>query len=162
MRRIFKNLVKASVCDISPRLAEISVRYKSKPGKRVKITNSNDAFCALYPLFNVDTIDFKEEFLLLLLNRANVILGWFKLSSGGTFGTVVDIKIIFMLALKTNACNLILCHNHPSKNLQPSEADIKITRKVQDAGKLLEIGVLDHLIIASDRSFFAFSDEGLL
>lgn len=162
MRKNFEKLVRASVCDKSPGLAEISVSYKSKPGERVKIMNSREAYKALYPLFNADTIDLKEEFLLLLLNRANIIIGWFKLSTGGTGGTIVDIKIIFMLALQANACNLILCHNHPSQNLSPSETDVKLTKKIVEAGSIFDIKILDHLIMVSNGSFFSFADEGII
>jgi len=162
MKKILKDLVEAGVCEIDPELAEIAVSYKSKPKQKVKILNAQDAFDVLYSLFNPETIEFREEFLLLLLNRANIVLGWFKLCSGGTTGTIVDVKIIFMLALQVNATNVILCHNHPSQNLNPSEADIKLTQKIKEAGNLFDIGVLDHLIISSNRSFYAFSQEGLM
>jgi DNA repair protein RadC len=110
----------------------------------------------------VNTIELKEDFLLLLLNKANNILGWFKLSSGGTSGTVVDVKIVFMLALQANASSIILCHNHPSQNIQPSEADIRLTNRIKEAGTLMDVKVLDHLIIASNGTYFTFADEGLL
>jgi DNA repair protein RadC len=154
--------IKPSRFERSPALAEVKVSYKCNLKEVVKITNSTDAFKLLYQLFDTDTIDLKEEFFLLLLNRANCALGWFKLSSGGTSYTAVDVKIIFILALLTNACNIILCHNHPSKNLKPSEMDISLTKKVKEAGKLLDITVLDHLIITSDGTYFDFADEGLL
>ena len=162
MEKRAKNVIELSNFEKSPELAEISVSYKSKLRSFIKISNSKDAFNILYPLFDLNTIEIKEEFLLLLLNRANHFLGWFKLSSGGTSGTVVDVKLVFMLALQTNACNLILCHNHPSQNIQPSEADKKLTNQIKEAGKLLEINVLDHLIIASNGTYFTFADEGLL
>lgn len=146
----------------SSELAEIFVGYHSKSKSDTKILSSRDAFEALYPLFDANTIELKEEFFLLFLNRANKILGWFKLSSGGTFGTVVDVKLILILALQTNASHIVLCHNHPSRNLKPSEADIRITKRVVEASNLFEIKVLDHLIIAADGTYFAFADEGLL
>lgn len=162
MKKGVENAIDLSTFEKSPELAEISVSYKTKMRGFVKISNSQDAFKILYPLFDINTIEFKEEFLLLLLNRANNILGWFKLSSGGTSGTVVDVKIVFMLALLTNASSIILSHNHPSQNIQPSEADIKLTNQIKEAGKLLGISVLDHLIIASNGTYFTFADEGLL
>jgi len=146
----------------SSELAEVKVSYRQNLKNIVKISNPKDSFNILFHLFDFNTIEFREEFFLLLLNRANFCLGWFKLSSGGTSGTVVDVKIIFMLALLTNASNIILCHNHPSQNIRPSEADIVMTNQIKDAGQLLGITVLDHLIIASDGSYFAFTTGGLL
>lgn len=102
-----------------------------------------------------------EEFLVLCLNRANRILGWAKISQGGMSGTVADPKVIFQVGLKSNACSLILAHNHPSGNLQPSEADIQLTRKLKDAGVLLDLPILDHLILTSE-GYYSFADEGLL
>jgi len=162
MNKRVKNAINQSNLEKSPELAEISVSYKTKIKRRIKITNSKDAFYILYPLFDVNTIELKEEFILLLLNRANHILGWFKLSSGGTNGTVVDVKLVFMLALNANSENLILCHNHPSNNIKPSDADIKLTNQIKEAGKLMDINVLDHLIIASNGTYFDFADEGLM
>lgn len=153
---------KPSNFERSPELAEIKVSYKCKLKDVVRITNSKEAFNVLYHLFDNNTIELKEEFFLLLLNRANYVLGWFKLSSGGTSSTVVDVKIIFILALRTNASSIILSHNHPSKNLKPSETDISLTNKIKEAGKLLDISVLDHLIITADGRYFTFADEGLL
>lgn len=146
----------------SPELAEIMVSYKSRRKDIVKITGSHDAFVVLYPLFDTNTIGLREEFLILLLNRANNVLGWFKLSFGGTTSTVVDPKIIFMLALKTNACSIILCHNHPSGNLKPSDTDISITNRIKEAAKLLEMSLLDHLIISPEGSYYSFANERIL
>ena len=162
METNMKNVIEASTIEKSPGLAEVFVSYKTKSSNKTKILNSRDAFNALYTLFDTNTIELKEDFILLLLNRANNILGWFRLSSGGTGGTVVDIKIVFMLALQTNANSIILCHNHPSQNIQPSEADITLTKRMKEAGSLLDIKVLDHLIIASGGAYFTFADEGLL
>jgi len=162
MEKSIKSFNKLRSFEKSPELAEIRVSYTPHFRKLIKISNSEDSFNVLFPLFDTNTIEFKEEFFLLILNKANNFLGWFKLSSGGTSGTVVDVKIVFMLALLTNASSVILCHNHPSGNLQPSEADIKLTNQIKEAGKLLGISVLDHLIIASNGTYFTFADEGLL
>jgi DNA repair protein RadC len=156
------NAIKSKTFEKSPMLAEIKVSYKTKSGEAVRISSSKDAFNVLFKLFDMNIIDLKEEFFLLLLNRANHVLGWFKLSSGGTTGTVVDVKIIFTLALQVNAHGIILCHNHPSRNLKPSDTDISLTKKVKEAGKLFDITLLDHLIIASDGTYFTFADEGLI
>ena len=102
-----------------------------------------------------------EEFWVLLLNRSNRLIKKKKVSEGGVSGTVADPKIIFKLALDELASGLILAHNHPSKNLKPSESDISLTKKMKEAGKLLEIAVLDHIIVAGQQ-YFSFTDEGLI
>ena len=99
--------------------------------------------------------------MVLCLNRANRVLGWAKINQGGLSGTVSDPKVIFQVALKSNACSLIIAHNHPSGNLRPSEADILLTRKLKEAGLMLDLPVLDHLIVSSE-GFYSFADEGLL
>jgi DNA repair protein RadC len=102
-----------------------------------------------------------EEFWILLLNRANKILKKVMISEGGVAGTVADPKRIFKVAIENNASAMVLCHNHPSGNLKPSEADIKLTKKLKEAGVLLEINIIDHIIICEER-YFSFADEGLL
>ena len=103
----------------------------------------------------------KEEFWILLLNRANNLIKKIRISEGGLTGTVADPKIIFKHALDSSASSIILAHNHPSNNLKPSQNDIDLTKKLVSAGKLLEISVLDHLIVGSD-TFYSFADEGLI
>jgi DNA repair protein RadC len=154
--------IKLNHFETSPELAEIKVSYKSKQKSKIKITNSMDVFNVLFPLYDKDTIEYQEQFFLLLLNRANKVIGWIKISTGGTTGTVVDPKIVFALALQTNACGIILSHNHPSGNLQPSESDVALTNKIISAGKFLDISLLDHLIISPDEKFYSFADDGNL
>ncbi len=102
-----------------------------------------------------------EEFWILLLNRSNKVLSRERISMGGVSGTVVDAKIIFKKALDQLASSIILCHNHPSGNLKPSQADLDITKKLKKAGEVLEISVLDHVIV-SENGFYSFADEGML
>jgi len=102
-----------------------------------------------------------EEFWLLILNRANLVIKKEMISRGGVSGTVVDTKIIFKVAIENYASSIIICHNHPSGNLKPSEADIRITKNIKEAGKLMEIPLLDHLIVA-ETGFYSFADEGML
>jgi len=102
-----------------------------------------------------------EEFWILLLNRANNVIERYQVSKGGITGTVVDPKLVFKKAIEVSASALVLCHNHPSGNRSPSEADMQLTRKIADAAKLLDMQVLDHIIVAGD-SFYSFSDEGRL
>jgi len=100
-----------------------------------------------------------EEFWVLFLNRANQLIGKEQISKGGMTGTVADPKIIFQHALQQKATGIILSHNHPSGNLKPSDADIRLTKNIVDAGRLLEISVLDHLII-TQKGYYSFADEG--
>lgn len=143
-------------------LSEISINYKpsTKVSELPKIISSKDAIKHFRDVWS-DRMQYVEETYALLLNRANKALGFSKISIGGTAGTVVDIKVIFQTALKSNASSIILCHNHPSGNLKPSEADIKITRSIKEAGKLMDIPLADHLII-TDESYYSFADEGMI
>ncbi len=102
-----------------------------------------------------------EEFWITLLNRANKVRHRFNISKGGITGTVIDVRLILKKALENNASSIVLCHNHPSGNIQPSDADIQITKKLKEAGKIMEIPVLDHLIV-TENGYFSFADEGLL
>lgn len=102
-----------------------------------------------------------EEFWILLLNRANKIIEPMRVSEGGLTGTVVDPRVIFRKAIEKNAVSLILCHNHPSGNTKPSEADLQITRKMKEAGKMIDIQVLDHIIV-SDSGYYSFAEEGII
>lgn len=102
-----------------------------------------------------------EEFWLLLLSRSNKLISKELISKGGLSGTLADPKIIFHIALQHQASSVILAHNHPSNNLKPSQQDIDLTKKLHSAGKILDIGVLDHLIITDD-GYFSFADEGIL
>lgn len=143
-------------------LAEIEIFYRNhvRASDMPKVCGSRDVEQQLRLIWSPH-MDRIEEFLVLCLNRANRILGWAKISQGGMSGTVADPKVIFQVALKSNACSIILAHNHPSGNAQPSEADILLTRKLKDAGVLLDLPVLDHLILTSE-GFYSFADEGLL
>lgn len=100
-----------------------------------------------------------EEFWILFLNRSNKVINRMKLSQGGVSGTVTDVRIVLKKAVECLASGIIVCHNHPSGNLNPSESDSKITRKIKEAGDLLEIQLLDHLII-TDRDYYSFADNG--
>ncbi|TAH40819.1 MAG: DNA repair protein [Bacteroidetes bacterium] len=148
---------------LSPNLAEISVSYSSKikASERRKISSSKDVEVILREIWTDSTIELREEFYILLLNRANQLLGWSKIATGGLTGTVCDPRIVFSIALKCLACSVILAHNHPSGNTQPSNSDIQLTKNLVAGGKLLEISVLDHLILTKD-SVYSFADEGII
>ncbi|MFO8236028.1 MAG: DNA repair protein RadC [Bacteroidales bacterium] len=126
---------------------------------RQKISSSIDVFERFAPKLQDLT---HEEFWVVYLNRANKVIFENRISKGGVAGTVIDVKIILKAALERKiASSLILCHNHPSGNINPSKADIQITNKLKDAAKLLDLQVLDHLIIGEDN-YFSFADEGYL
>jgi len=143
-------------------LAEIKVIYSTKVKFKdmPKITSSRDTEPIFRNIWN-PTLELREEFYILLLNRANKVLGWQCISQGGISGTCVDLRLIFSVALKCNACSVIMAHNHPSGNLNPSEADIKLTKQIKEAGKIMDIPILDHIILTSE-SYFSFADEGIM
>jgi DNA repair protein RadC len=125
---------------------------------KTKITCSQDIFDHIQP----HLMDLQhEEFWIILLNRANEVMRKMPVSSGGVAGTVADPKIIFKQALDHLASALILVHNHPSGNRTPSSADVALTRKMKEAGALLDLPILDHLIFAQTR-YYSFADEGAL
>ncbi len=144
-------------------VSEIQLLYypKFKISTRPTISSSRNAYEILKENWDDGKINFVEQFKVLLLNRANRVLGIFEASTGGVSGTVADPKTIFAAALKANASSIILSHNHPSGNNKPSEADIKLTKKLKEAGSFLEMPVLDHIIITSE-SYLSMADEGLL
>ena len=139
-------------------ISEIHVSYKPITNNRVKISSSKTAYMTLKNLWSEDTIHLLEEVKILLLNKANEILGVYHLSKGGVSGAFVDIKLILSIALKANASGIILAHNHPSGNLIPSQSDILLTNKLKKGAEFLELVLLDHLII-STSSYYSFSDE---
>jgi len=122
------------------------------------IGRAEDAYALLAPV--VADLD-HEQFWLLLLNRANKVLGMEQVSAGGITSTVVDPKVLFRMALQAQATALILCHNHPSGNLRPSPSDLDLTKQLTRAGQFLEITVTDHLIV-TQGGYFSFAEEGLL
>jgi DNA repair protein RadC len=142
-------------------LAEIEITYKPKyrASELPKVVTSWEAYDCLKGVY--PSLDYREFFYILCLNRNNKVLGYCQISSGGLSGTMADVRMIMQTALKSNSCSIILSHNHPSGNLVPSEADKELTKKIREAGKLLDIPVLDHLIITSE-SYFSFADEGLM
>lgn len=148
---------------INQHLAEVQLSYKTKvrPSDRPQISGSSDAYSLLIQSWDFNTIELCEEFKVLFLNRANKVLGIFNLSKGGVAGTVADPKLIFVAALKANASGIILAHNHPSGNPQPSQADIDLTKKCKEGGRLLEVQVLDHLILTTEK-YFSMADEGVM
>jgi DNA repair protein RadC len=153
----FKGIGEAKAITIAAALELGRRRQLSGHIDRPQILSSKDGYNCIAPIL----MDIgHEEFWIILLNRANKVIGKEQISSGGVSGTVVDAKIIFRKTLETApASSIILCHNHPSGNTRPSQADIDITKKLKDAGETLDIAVLDHLIIA-ENDYYSFADEG--
>jgi DNA repair protein RadC len=143
-------------------LQEIEVLYKNRIQKRnrYQIKSSKDAYKLLREII-FPVVDYKETFVLLCLNRANELLGYSIVAIGGISGVVTDVRVIFQTALITNSSSIIVAHNHPSGNLQPSEQDRTITSKISSAGRWLDIFLLDHIIITNE-SYYSFADEGAL
>lgn len=143
------------------KIAEIQISYIPNFQADYKIENSRKSFELMLNDWNENTLQMQEEVKLLLLNRSNKVLGVYCLAKGGISGCIVDVRIILSVALKSLATGIILIHNHPSGNLKPSLDDLKITQKLKESCKLLDIMLLDHLIITKD-DYFSFADEGLL
>lgn len=140
-------------------LAEIKVSYSTKNNKKHKITQSTIAFNLLLNSWSKKTIELQEEFKVMLLNNSNEVLGIYSMSKGGITGCLVDVRLLFAVALKCNATGIILAHNHPSGKLKPSNEDLSITRKIKSASNILDISLLDHLIITKN-GYYSFSDQG--
>jgi DNA repair protein RadC len=154
----FKGIGEAKAVGILAALELGRRRKLAEPLVRDKISSSAEAFQLMKSLF-ADLPH--EEFWILLLSRSSRVIRKECISRGGLSGTVVDPKIVFKSALQNTASSMILFHNHPSGNLKPSEADLRITIQLKDAGRLLEIPVLDHLIVA-DEEYYSFADNCLM
>jgi DNA repair protein RadC len=142
--------------------AEIQLTYKSnvKPSVRPQVKSSRDAYNILMQSWDQDKIELVEQFKAMFLNRASKVLGILEVSSGSISATVADPRIIYVAALKCNACGVIIAHNHPSGNKTASHTDIALTKKLCGAGKFLEIPLLDHIILTTE-GYLSFADEGL-
>lgn len=145
------------------KVAEVQVSYKAdyKIIDRPKITQSSQAYALLKQQWDSNRLELLEEFKIILLNTSNRVLGIADISRGGVSGTLIDPKIVFAIALKTNSSKIILSHNHPSGNLQPSSADISLTKRLKDGGKLLDIEICDHIIV-TNYGYYSFADEGMM
>lgn len=154
----FKGVGDAKAISIAAALELGRRRKESEVLKKAKITSSGDAYQAIRPYL----LDLShEQFWVLLLNRANEIIRPFQVSIGGVAGTIADPKIIFKSAIEYLASAIIMVHNHPSGNLTPSQADLDLTKRVKEAGRLLDIPILDHLIFG-DNGYYSFADKGIL
>lgn len=139
----------------------IKVERKDGDGQVYQVKTSNDAANFFRTIFNADTMLWTEESAMICLNRANEVIGYFKVSSGGTASTIMDAKVIFTQALQAGAHSIILAHNHPSGNTKPSDIDIKLTKQLVKGAELLDMRVLDHIIL-TDKSHLSMADEGYI
>ena len=140
---------------------KITYSFEADADKLPQVTTPEEAYTYLMEIWDRDTISYKEEFLVLLLNINKVCLGWSRISSGGSSATIVDPAMIAQLALLTHADSVILAHNHPSGKLKPSRADIHLTNRIAGSLKLLGITVNDHIILTAN-SFYSFNEHDLI
>jgi len=146
-----------------PARVTVSYSHKVKPSLLPQVKHSREIFEILLDIWenHISGLDYHESFVVIFMNRANKVIGWELLSTGGTAGVVADPKMIFQAALLVNAASIAVSHNHPSGALKPSDADIKLTKKIVEVGNVLEMPVLDHIIMTSE-GYYSFADEAML
>lgn len=145
------------------KIAQVKLSYKSSvpQSERIKISSSKEAYYLFRGNWDEDKIEFVEEFKVMLLNSANYVLGVLVASVGNVSSTSSDLRIIFQSILLSNATAIVLCHNHPSGDFNPSQSDVETTRKIKEVGDLMEIHLMDHIII-NKEDYYSFNDNGLL
>ena len=143
------------------KVSEVKLAYRHKVPyrERKRVNDSVVAYCILKETYPDEQIDHKEIFKALYLNRANHAVGCLTISEGGISGAVADIRLIFQGAVLLNATSLILTHNHPSGTLQPSRQDISLTKKTMEAGRIMGIDIVDHLILTRE-GYYSLKDNG--
>lgn len=139
-------------------LGEYIIEYKRKEVRTVAFKDSEDVARFAREVWP-EPVEVREVAMAFYLNRANKVIGYYEVSKGGLSGTVMDSRLILHVALQTIASSVILVHNHPSGNIQPSDADKEITKRIREAGKLLDILLMDHIILTSDY-YYSFADSG--
>ncbi len=142
-------------------ISEIEVSYNPHRIADYKISNSSKTYELILSQWNWKEIEMLEEVKVIFLNRNNIVIGIYNLAKGGISQCTVDIRIILAVALKSLSTSIILVHNHPSGNLQPSQSDKEITKNLKEACKLVQIALIDHLIITKEN-YYSFADEGIL
>jgi DNA repair protein RadC len=152
---------KKKIMNIPEIKISLSFDKKVKKSELRTITGVESCVDILREVFNKDTFDWTEEVVMLCLNRANKVVGFYKISSGGLSSSIVDPRVIFTIALNCAANSIILSHNHPSGNTTPSAQDREITKKIKEAGKMLDISLLDHIILTDDN-YYSFMEDGNL
>lgn len=157
------NLLQELDMEYSTTLPEVKVRYECSLNYNdlPNINSPDDAYKYLKEIWDMDTINYREEFIVLLLSNTKKCLGWSKISIGGGTATIVDPAKVYQVVLIANAHSIVLAHNHPSGHMKASSADINLTKRLQEIGKVLGIPVEDHLIIASN-GFMSMRNQGLI
>lgn len=142
-------------------IPRIKLSYVTPKGNRPQFKTSSDVYHVVKHLYDRSTIELREEFNVLYVNRNNRLLGVLPLSIGDVKGSIVDVRIVIVTALLSNASSIILVHNHPSGNTSPSTEDKEITSRISHAAKFHSLKVIEHMIVTKD-GYLSFSDEGLL
>jgi DNA repair protein RadC len=142
-------------------LPQITLKLKKGEELNCKITHSSDAADLFRKIWEEDTLTVYETMICIFLNRQNNTIGWLKVSQGGISNTVCDNRLILATALSSLASGIIMCHNHPSRNLKPSEGDISTIKKLSAACKLMDMQVLDSIIL-TEEDYFSMADDGLI
>lgn len=147
-----------------PNMAEVKLSYKTKPESRNNpiLCCPGDAYEYLTEIWDQDTIELQEQFVVILLNTAKRVIGWSKISTGGSTATIVNPTNVMQVAVLSNANSIILAHNHPSSHNRPSTADIRLTRRIQQSLREVAITVDDHLILMPDGGYYSFNENGKL
>jgi DNA repair protein RadC len=156
-------MIKLESFERSPELSEIKAVYRSrtKSKDRTRIHAACDAAEYLRFVWNKDTLELIEDFMMVCLNTAHQAIGWVKVSTGGFDRASIDPRVVFSIALQTGSSAIIVAHNHPSGDVRPSEDDKAVTKRLEEAGKLLNIRLLDHIILGKDTCF-SFAENGLM
>src|SRR6056297_2029320 len=150
--------------EMEHKVNEIQISYREKLSTltSLSVTNSKEVAELLFQNWDNQTIGLHETFKIVLLNQSNKVKGIYPLSHGGITGTLVDVRILFALVLKTLSVGVILAHNHPSGQLKASYQDKQLTQKIKEAAQLFDVKVLDHIILAPDGRYYSFADNGIL
>jgi len=142
-------------------VSEISVSYSHTYKRKIKVTGADSAHKTLRKMWDTNLLNIQEQFCVLFLNNSNEVVGFRCLSSGTLTASLVDFKILFGLACKSLSSAIIIAHNHPSGKLQPSQGDINVTKKIKEAGNMLDIKLLDHIIL-TQNDYFSLNDNNLI
>ena len=142
-------------------IPEITVLYDKKKKPKTSVTTAKKSVAVFKQVWDID-INMRERVYAIFLNRKNMVMGVYLLSTGGVEGSIVDLKLLFGTATKMLASGIILAHNHPSGNLNPSNNDIQLTEKVKKAAGILDIAFIDHIIITEEFNYYSFAEEGKL
>jgi len=143
------------------KLPKIKIKVTVSKGDKIIIKTPEEVELILKKIFDSDTILWTEEMVMICLNRANQVIGYHKVASGGFSGVICDPKVIMTIALQSAASSIILAHNHPSGNLKASNADIEITKKIKNACSFLDVNLLDHFIITNE-GYLSLANEGII